>query len=170
AGRPLAESVKDFLREKHLLLVLDNFEQVLPAAPLVADLLASCPGLKVLVTSRAVLRLSGEYDFPVPPLTLPESRRLPTLEHLRQYEGVRLFVERAVAVKADFAVTNENAPAVAEICHRLDGLPLLTGGARDLPARHQTLRGATAWSYDLLAPSEQVLFGRLGGFVGGCTL
>src|SRR5262245_60776625 len=197
AGRSLAERVKDHLREKHLLLVLDNFEQVLPAAPLVADLLASCPRLKVLVTSRAVLRLSGEYDFPVPPLTLPESRRLPALEHLRQYEAVRLFVERAVAVKAEFAVTNENAPAVAEICHRLDGLPLaielaaarirhlppqamlarlerrlplLTGGARDLPARHQTLRGAIAWSYDLLAPSEQVLFGRLGAFVGGCTL
>jgi predicted ATPase/class 3 adenylate cyclase len=197
AGRPLLETLRDYLRDKHMLLLLDNFEQVLDAAPLVAELLAACPRLKVLVTSRAVLHLYGEHDFPVPPLMLPEREPLPPLEQLMQSEAVRLFVERGQAVRPDFALTRENAPAVAEICHRLDGLPLaielaaaqvrllsphamlarlerrlalLTGGARDLPARQQTLRDTIAWSYDLLDESEQSLFERLGVFVGGCTL
>jgi predicted ATPase/class 3 adenylate cyclase len=197
AGRSTLESLKEYLRDKRLLLVLDNFEQVVEATPLVAELLAACPRLKVLVTSRSVLHLYGEHDFPVPPLALPSRRPQPPLERLTQYEAVRLFIERAQAVKPDFAVTNENAPAVAEICHRLDGLPLaielaaarsrllppsamlarlerrlplLTGGARDLPTRQQTLRGAIAWSYDLLDAREQALFRRLAVFVGGCTL
>jgi len=196
-GRPAFQLLKDALRDKRRLLVLDNFEQILPAAPLVAELLGACPGLKVLVMSRAVLRLSGEHDFAVPPLLLPAQRPLPPLDQLTQYEAVRLFIERARAAKADFAVTNENAPAVAEICHRLDGLPLaielaavhirllsppamlarlgrrlplLTGGARDRPGRQQTLRDTIAWSHDLLDRSEQRLFRRLAVFVGGCTL
>jgi predicted ATPase len=200
-SRPLLDSLKDHLRDKQLLLLLDNFEQVIEAAPVVTDLLAAAAGLKALVTSRAVLRVYGEHDFPVPPLPLPDPKRLPPagagfVSALSQYAAVALFVERAVAVRPDFAVTNENAPAVAEICHRLDGLPLaielaaarsrllppqamlarlarrlplLTGGARDLPARQQTLRGAIAWSYDLLDEAEQRLFRRLGVFVGGCT-
>src|SRR5262249_37857010 len=145
----------------------DNFEQILPAAPLVAELLAGAPRLKVLVTSRAILRLRGEHDFSVPPLALPDRRRLPELELLSPYAAVALFIQQVVAARPEFAVTNENAPAVAEICHRLDGLPLaielaaarvrllapeallsrlgrrlplLTGGARDLPERQQTLR------------------------------
>ena len=180
-----------------MLLVLDNFEQVIDAAPQVSDLLSAAPRLKVLVTSREVLRLSGETDYPVPPLSLPDPKRLPSLEQLAQYEAVALFIERAVAVKPGFTITNENAPAVAEICHRLDGLPLaielaaarvrvlppqrmlaelshrlsfLTGGARDLPARQKTLRGTIDWSHDLLTGDEQKLFRRLAVFVGGCTL
>ena len=197
AGQPLLETLKWFLREKHLLLVLDNFEQLLAAAPLVAELLAAAGGLKVLVTSRALLGIYGEHDVAVPPLQLPDPRHLPALERLSQYEAVRLFIERARAAKADFAITNANAPAVAEICVRLDGLPLaielaaarirllspqellprlssrlklLTGGRRDLPARQQTLRGAIEWSYDLLDAGEQQLFARLAVFTGGRTL
>ncbi|MDQ5852217.1 MAG: adenylate/guanylate cyclase domain-containing protein, partial [Chloroflexota bacterium] len=196
-GQPLVETLQRFLREKHLLLLLDNFEQVLPAAPLVAALLAAAPRLKVLVTSRSILGLYGEHDFLVPPLMLPDPQRLPPLERLSQYEAVRLFIERAQAARADFTVTNENAPAVAEICARLDGLPLaielaaarirlfppqallqrmssrlqlLTGGGRNLPARHQTLRATIEWSYSLLDQGEQALFARLGVFAGGCTL
>ena len=201
AGQSLLDMLTWFLRDKHVLLVLDNFEQVLPAAPVVNDLLAAAPGLKVLVTSRATLGLYGEHDVAVPPLQLPDLRRLPPLEWLSQYEAVRLFIDRAQAAKADFAITNENAPAVAEICHRLDGLPLaielaavrvrllppqallqrlrpegtrrltlLTVGRRDLPARHQTLRGAIEWSYSLLDAPEQTLFARLAVFVGNRTL
>jgi predicted ATPase/class 3 adenylate cyclase len=196
-GASLVESLKRYLREKQLLLVLDNFEQVLDAAPTVAELLGAARRLKVLVTSRAVLRVRGEQEFPVPPLALPDPRRLPPVEALSQYAAVELFIQRAVNARADFTVTNENAPAVAEICHRLDGLPLaielaaarvrllppqamlarlesrlklLTGGARDLPARQQTLRNTIAWSYDLLGEAEKRLFGRLSMFVGGCTL
>ncbi|HEY3228045.1 MAG TPA: tetratricopeptide repeat protein, partial [Roseiflexaceae bacterium] len=184
-------------REKHLLLLLDNFEQVLAAASQIADLLATCLKLKMLVTSREVLHLYGEHEFAVPPLALPDRHQLPPLDRLTQYEAVRLFIERAQAAKADFAITNASAPAVAEICYRLDGLPLaielaaarvkllspqallsrleqrlnlLTGGGRDRPARHQTIRGAIDWSYHLLAAAEQALFARLGVFVGGCTL
>ena len=197
AGRQLKEQLKDHLRGKQMLLVLDNFEQVIDAAPLLSELLSAAPGLKVLVTSREVLRLSGETDYPVPPLSLPDLRRLPPLNRLTQYEAVALFIERAVAVKPAFTVTNENAPAVAEICYRLDGLPLaielaaarvrvlppqrmlselshrlsfLMGGARDLPARQKTLRGAIDWSHDLLTADEQKLFRRLSVFVGGCAL
>ena len=196
-GEPLPETLKAYLREKRLLLLLDNFEQVVAAAPLVADLLASARHLKVLITSREVLHLYGEHEYPVPPLALPDLKHLPPLDYLSQYAAVALFIQRAQAIKPDFQVTNANAPAVAEICARLDGLPLaielaavrvrlfppeallgrlehrlkaLAGGARDLPARQQTLRGTIDWSYQLLDPAEQTLFARLGVFVGGCTL
>jgi predicted ATPase len=196
-GRPVLDSLKDYLRTRRVLLLLDNFEQILPAAPVVSDLLGVSTGLKVLVTSRSALALRGEHELPVPPLALPDRRSPPPADTLSQFEAVALFIERASAVKPDFAVTNENAPAVAEICHRLDGLPLaielaaarvrllspqamltrlerrlalLTGGARDLPLRQQTLRGAIAWSHDLLEPNEQRLFRRLAVFVGGFTL
>jgi len=196
-SRPLLERLTDELREQRLLLLLDNFEQVLETAPQLAELLASCPKLKLLVTSREVLHLYGEHEFGVPPLSLPDRAQLPPLTRLTQYEAVRLFIERARATKADFAITNESAPAVVEICYRLDGLPLalelaaariklfgpqallsrlehrlnlLTGGGRDLPARHQTIRGAIDWSYNLLSAAEQALFARLGVFVGGCRL
>ena len=193
----LEEGLKAYLRDRNLLLVLDNFEQVLEGAPLVGELLDACPKLKVLATSRIPLRLYGEKEYPVPPLALPDPTVLPPLEVLTQYEAVRLFVERAKAVKGDFEVTNESAPAVAEICARLDGLPLaielaaarvrllppqkmlqrlgnrmklLKGGARDLPTRQQTLRGAIDWSHDLLEEDEKTLFGRLSVFAGGRTL
>jgi predicted ATPase/class 3 adenylate cyclase len=196
-GQPLRESLKASLREKQVLLVLDNFEQVLAAAPLVAELLAAAPRLKALVTSRALLRLRGEKEFSVPPLSLPEPRQFVPLETLSQYGAVALFIQRAQDARPDFAVTNETAPAVAEICSRLDGLPLaielaaarvklfspaallsrlesrlklLVGGPRDLPARQQTLRDAIGWSYDLLGEGEKALFRRLAVFVGGCTL
>ncbi|MGH2368930.1 MAG: tetratricopeptide repeat protein, partial [Chloroflexota bacterium] len=201
-GRPLLDLVREHLREKRLLLVLDNFEQVLAAGPLVADLLSACPRLKALVTSRAVLHLSGEHDFPVATLALPDAGHHSPAHELGRVEAVRLFVERAQAARPDFALTEENASAVAEVCRRLDGLPLaielaaarvrllppqallarltgadgsaslrlLAGGARDLPARQQTLRATIEWSYDLLSPEEQALFRRLGVFVGGCTI
>ncbi|MEJ2559070.1 MAG: tetratricopeptide repeat protein, partial [Anaerolineae bacterium] len=196
-SQPLLENLKGYLRDKHVLLLLDNFEHVLAAAPAVADLLAAAPGLKVLATSRAPLNLRGEHEFPVPPLKLPDRQQLPPLERLGSYESVKLFVERARAADASFALTDRNAPAVAEICHHLDGLPLaielaaarvkllspqamlgrlsaslklLTGGARDLPARQQALRNTLDWSYGLLDPGEQTLFARLGVFVGGFTL
>src|SRR5207244_7848816 len=121
---PLLESLRHALRERQMLLLLDNFEHVLAAAPLVAELLANCPRLKVLVTRRAPLHLQGEQEFPVPPLSLPDPKRLPPIDCLSQYAAVALFIQQARAVKPEFAVTNENAPAVAAICHRLDGLPL----------------------------------------------
>jgi predicted ATPase len=193
----LAAALLDFLREKQMLLVLDNFEQIIDAAPLLSDLLQSCPRLKLLVTSRAALRLTSEYEYPLLPLAVPDPRRLPELPALSQFEAVALFIDRARAARPDFAVTNDNAPAVAEICARLDGLPLaielaatrtrllppqamlaqlerrlefLVAGPRDLPERHQTLRAAIAWSYDLLSPDEQRLFRRLAVFAGGWTL
>lgn len=193
----LFEHLKHFLRDKQVLLLLDNFEQVAAAAPLVAELLGASLALKILVTSRAALHLRWDHEFPVPPLGLPDLQRLPAVKELSGYPAVALFVDRARAVKPDFVLTNHNAPAVAEICTRLDGLPLaielaaarikllppqamlrrlqrgldlLTAGARDLPARQQTLGGAIAWSYDLLEAREQKLFRRLSVFVGGCTL
>jgi predicted ATPase/class 3 adenylate cyclase len=193
----LEESLKSYIRDKRLLLILDNFEQILEKAPLVGELVGACPNLKVLATSRIPLRLYGEWEYPVPPLALPDPSVLPPVEVLSQYEAVKLFVERARAVKEDFEVTNESAPAVAEICARLDGLPLaielaaaririlppqkmlqrlsnrlalLQGGPRDLPARQQTLRGTIDWSYDLLTEEEKTLFGRLSVFSGGRTL
>ena len=196
-GQPLMESLKGYLKEKHLLIVLDNFEQVLEAAPLVGELVGTCPNLKVLATARAPLRLYGEREYPVPQLALPDPKILPPLEVLTQYEAIRLFVERATAVKPDFLVTNQSAPAVAEICVRLDGLPLaielaaarvrlltpdamlnrltnrlelLKGRARNLPVRQQTLRRTIDWSYELLEADEKTLFGRLSVFSGGCTL
>ena len=197
AGSPLVEVLTAFLRDRQLLLVLDNFEHLLPAAPVVSDLLRACPGVKILATSRAPLHLRGEREYPVPALALPDPSRPEPVAQLMQYEAVRLFVERAQAAKPDFALTDENAAAVAEICRRLDGLPLaielaaarvkllppqallerlgerlkvLTGGARDAPARQRTLRDAIAWSHDLLAAQEQTLFRRLAVFAGGCTL
>jgi class 3 adenylate cyclase len=123
-SRPVLESLKEHLRRRSLLLVLDNFEQILPASPVVADLLATCPGLRVLVTSRESLRLRGEREYTVPPLALPDAQHRPTPEELLRYPAAALFVERAVEIREDFAVTAENAPVVAEICQRLDGLPL----------------------------------------------
>jgi predicted ATPase/class 3 adenylate cyclase len=196
-GQPLADRLRDFVAEKTLLLVLDNFEHLVEAAPAVGNLLGDAAGLKVLATSRMPLHLRAEHEYPVPPLSLPRRQPPPTAEQLSQYEAVRLFIARAQAVKPDFTVDNVNAPAVAEICWRLDGLPLaielaaarvrmlspqailarleqrlpfLTGGARDAPARQRTLRDTIAWSYDLLQPDDQVLFRRLAIFVGGCTL
>ncbi len=196
-SQPLLDALKAYLRDKQVLLVLDNFEHLLDAAPRVAQLLHAAPALRVLATSREVLHVYGEYAFPVPPLALPNAERLPSLAALSQYEAVRLFIERAQAVQPSFHVTNENAPAVAEICHRLDGLPLaielaaarirvlppqallarlekrlplLVGGARDLPHRQQTLRSTIDWSYNLLPEGEQLLFRRLGVFVGSRTL
>lgn len=195
--RPLGDRLRLALRERDFLLVLDNFEHLLAAAPLVGKLLAGCPRLTVLVTSRAVLHLSGEHDVPVPPLALPDPAGPPTVERLAEAAAVRLFVARAQAARPDFALTADTAACVAAICARLDGLPLaielaatrialfppaallarlaqrlplLTGGARDQPVRLQTMRAAIAWSHDLLAPAEQVVFRRLAVFAGGCTL
>ena len=197
AEQTLRDALVTHLAGKRLLLVLDNFEHLLPAAPLVAALLGACPALRVLTTSRAALHLSGEHLYPVSPLALPDAGPLPPLEELGQTAAVRLFVERVRAVKPDFALSEANAPAVVEIVRRLDGLPLalelvaararvlspaallarldrrlplLTGGAQDLPDRQRTLRETIAWSYDLLRPDEQALFRRLGVFAGGCTL
>lgn len=194
---PLLARLTEYLRHRALLLVLDNFEQVLPAATDVAALLTACPRLKVLVTSRAVLRLSAEHDFPVPPLAHPDPDRLPSPDALATYPAVALFVDRARSARPEFALTPQNARAVAGICQRLDGLPLalelaaarirvlspqgilehlqprlelLTSGPLDLPARQRTLSEAIGWSYDLLSPGEQTLFRRLAVFVGGCTL
>jgi predicted ATPase/class 3 adenylate cyclase len=197
AGRSILDGLKDYLQSKSLLLLLDNFEQVIPAGSLVAELLRTSGGLKVLVTSREGLRVSGEQEYFVPPLSLPSLTQLPSVESLSQYAAVELFLQRAQSVKPDFRITPNTAAAVAEICYRLDGLPLaielaaarikllppramlarlenrlefLTGGARELPARQQTLRNAIAWSYDLLDENEQKLFRQLSVFVGGCTL
>jgi predicted ATPase len=196
-GRPLLENVKDYLRDKHMLLILDNFEQLVSSAPMVTELLATATKLKIMVTSRITLNLYGESEFPVPPLELPQAEKESTVENLIKNESVILFVERAKTAHPNFVLTNEYASVVAEICHRLDGLPLalelaaarikilqpqeilarlddklklLTGGARDLPTRQQTLRNTLEWSYDLLHQDEKTLFARLSVFVGGFTL
>ena len=196
-GRAPLERLVDHLRDRRVLLVLDNFEQLVAAGSVVAHLLAGSGDLTILVTSRAALRVYGEREHPVPPLEVPDPRRLPELAELSQYEAVALFVDRATAVKPDFRLTNDNAAAVAEICYRLDGLPLaielaaartrlltphamlarlqhrldlLASGARDLPARQRTLRGAIAWSYELLEESDRELFRCLSVFVGGASL
>src|SRR5712691_10946652 len=195
--QPLLDLLKVSLRDRQLLLLLDNFEQVISAASQVADLLAACPKLKVIVTSRAVLHVRGEQEFAVPPLAVPDSKHLPDLEVLSQYEAVALFISRAQAIKPEFQVSIVNARAVAEICARLDGLPLaielaaarikllppqallarlkhrlqvLTSRTQDAPTRRQTLRNTIQWSYELLNAKEQELFRRLSVFVGGCTL
>ena len=212
AGRSARDLLVEWLGQRHILLVLDNFEQVIEGAPLVADLLRSSERLSVIATSRAPLRVSGEQEYPVPGLPVPrdllalselEKLNLPQAERdlaaagISQYEAVRLFIARAVAVRPDFTVTNENAPAVAGICSRLHGMPLaielaaarvkllqpeailqrlehqlgaLAAGSRDLPERQQTLRGAISWSYDILAEGERRLLSRLAVFVGGCDL
>jgi excisionase family DNA binding protein len=196
-GRSPQDGLRAHLSDKTLLLMLDNFEHLLPAAPDVTDLLAACSGLRVLVTSRALLRVSGEHDFPVPPLGLPGRAECLSLDALRSTHAIRLFVDRAQAVRPDFALTEENAPAVTAVCHRLEGvplaielaaarskalppsalltrldrrLPLLTGGPRDAPARLRSMRDAIAWSYDLLTDEEQTIFRCLGVFAGGFTI
>ena len=193
------ENLKDYLSglDQPMLLLLDNFEHLVSAAPIISDLLSAGPKLKIMVTSQSPLHVYGEHEFPVPPLALPASKSLLPLDVLSRLPAIALFVERARAVKHDFALTNENASAVAAVCARLDGLPLaielaaarikllspsamlarlesclnlLTGGARDLPTRQQTLRGTVDWSYGLLNSAEQTLFRRLSVFLGGCTL
>jgi predicted ATPase len=195
SGGPLIADVKAYLRRRRLVLLLDNFEQVTVAAPLVAELLTAAAGLVVVVTSRTVLRLSGEHEFQVAPLPTPPAGTAggPQLADLRQYASVTLFAERAHAAAPGFELTSENAEAVAEICRRLDGLPLaielaaarvrllppqaiverlddrmslLTGGARDLPERQRTLRNTLDWSFGLLSPAGQALLSRLGVFPG----
>jgi non-specific serine/threonine protein kinase len=198
--RAVAQRLAAALRDGRRLLVLDNFEHLLPAAPVVADLLAACPRLAVLVTSRARLHLHGEHDFVVPPLPVPDPPargRASSLADVARSEAVRLFVERARAADPDVALTAHNAPALAEVCRRLDGLPLalelaaarvrvlppeallarleprlplLTGGPQDAPARQRTLRATLEWSHDLLEPAERALFRRLAVFAGGWTL
>jgi predicted ATPase/DNA-binding CsgD family transcriptional regulator/DNA-binding XRE family transcriptional regulator len=195
--QPPLEYLKAALRKHHLLLLLDNCEQVALVAPSLIELLSACPRLKIMVTSRAVLHVRGERTFPVRPLTLPDPLHLAVNEVVARAGAVALFVERAREIHPDFALTQETAPLVAEICRRLDGLPLaielaaarlklfslpvlkvrlehrlqlLTGGPRDLPERQQTLRNTLQWSYDLLSEAEQRLFRTLSVFVGGCTL
>jgi predicted ATPase len=185
------------MRGKQILVLLDNFEHLLPAAPVVADLVEACPGLTVLVTSRAPLHLGGEHQFPVPPLPFADTASLASADVLEHSPAVELFRQRAQAVMPTFELSATNTATVARICGRLDGLPLaielaaarvklfspqallarldrglqlLAGGARDLPERQQTLRDAIAWSYELLNPGEQALFRRLAVFAGGCTL
>jgi len=196
AGETLDETLADFLRERQIVLLLDNFEQVLGGAPAVSALLAAAPRLKVLVTSRAPLRVRPERELAVPPLQFPDLTELPDLDALSRCEAVALFVERAREVKAEFALTRENAPAVAEICIRLDGLPLaielaaprvevlgveglaarlddsLLLGARRRTAmpRHRTMRAVVDWSYGLLSEDEQLFFRALGIFSGGFTV
>lgn len=191
------ERLQQDLQRRSLLLLLDNFEQVAAAAPLVAELRATCPQLKILVTSRSAVHVRGEQEFPLLPLALPDLAALPPPQVLARIPAVALLLERAQAVLPSFALTPANAPSIAAICHRLDGLPLalelaaarlklfspqmllaqleqrrlsLTSGPADLPKRQQALRDALAWSYDLLQPDEQALFRRLAVFVGGCPL
>jgi predicted ATPase len=196
-GQTLFQTLSGFLADKRLLLLLDNCERVLESASDIAALLAACPHLAILATSREPLHIRAERDIAVAPLPIPEPGRLPAVPELAGVAAVALFVERAQAANASFALTAENAAAVAGICRRLDGLPLaielaaarvkvlpptallarleqrlplLTGGGRDLPARQRTMRDALAWSYDLLATEEQIVFRRLAVFAGGCTL
>jgi predicted ATPase/class 3 adenylate cyclase len=196
-GRVLRDVVHDFLREREMLLIVDNFEHLLAAAPVISDLLAACPRVTALVTSRASLRVGGEQEYPVPTLRLPTKEDTRDLMVLARNEAIAVFVDRAQAVRPDFGLTPENAPVIAAICARLDGLPLalelaaarvkilpphallarldarlplLTGGARDAPQRQQTLRDAIAWSYDLLDGAEQTLFQELSVFPARFTL
>ena len=197
AGQRIEDTLTEFLKGKRILLILDNFEQVIAAAPLVAELLRECPDLKIIITSRAPIRIRGEHEFPVLPLAVPDLGRIPVPDQLLLYAAVELFVQRTQAIRADFSVTASNARSIAEICARLDGLPLalelaaarartlapeellirlqnrlelLTEGPRDAPVRQQTLRNAVAWSYDLLEPRDKVLFGRLSVFAGDFSL
>ncbi len=199
-GRPIDETLRDYLKDRELLLILDNIEQVAAAAPPIADLLTSSPGLTVLVTSRGPLRVHGEHELAISPLSLPPAPRRSrplTATELAMSEAVQLFLQRARAVDPELALTDANAATIAEICVQLDGLPLaielaaarskllaphamlarltnrlslLTGGGRDVPLRQQTMRNAVAWSYDLLTSAEQSLFRRLAVFAGGFTL
>ncbi len=195
AGQSVAEALGQYLQKRQHLLILDNFERLLEAGPPLAQLLAACPRLKVLITSRVVLRLQGEHSYEVPTLMLPPAGYQPSLEQLDRYDGIRLFAERAAS--SQFRITPENAAAVTELCRRLDGLPLaielaaarvrlllpdamlarldnrlalLMGGARDVPDRQRTLRATLDWSYDLLSVAERSLFAHLAVFVGGWSL
>ncbi len=197
AGQSPVDQLASALKGRKVLLVLDNFEQLVPAGPEVADLLHATAEAKVVITSRAVLRIYGEHEYPVPPLGLPDMRTHVSLESMSQYESVKLFIERALATKPDFTVTNENAPALAQVTTELDGLPLaielaaarvklfspqamlprlekrlalLRSGPRDLPGRQQTLRGAIEWSYDLLDGPQKRLFARFSVFARGARL
>jgi predicted ATPase/class 3 adenylate cyclase/DNA-binding CsgD family transcriptional regulator len=196
-GQPLFELLKAALRDKQILLLLDNFEYVVNAAISLTELLAACPRLKIMVTSRMALHMQAEQEFAVPPLTLPDPRHVPSRIALSRYEAVALFVLRVQTIIPDFQITNANAPVITEICLRLDGLPLaielaaarmklfspqallarlgqrlhiLTGGAHELPERQHTLRNTIEWSYHLLGIEEQRLFRQLAVFSGGCTL
>lgn len=196
-SQSVLDLLKAFLKEKHLLLLLDNFEQVVEAAPILPDLLGYCPHLKLLVTSRTVLRISGEYELFVPPLALPDLTQFLAQEHLSHYPAIALFLERARMALPNFTLNETNARVIADICVHLDGLPLaielaaprlkllsphtllarldhrlevLTHGVRNAPLRQQTLRNTLAWSYRLLNPFEQRLFCSLSVFVGGCAL
>lgn len=196
-GRPPFDNLRDYLSDKELLLILDNLEQVVSAAPVIAGLLANAPSVRVLATSRIPLQIRGEREYPLPTLPVPSQSENLTPEEALSYESVRLFVRQAEAVRPAFVLGPDNVVAVAEICRRLDGLPLaieiaaarirllppaallkrldqslrlLVGGAADLPERQQTMRAAIDWSYDLLSPEEQTLFARLGVFVGGFSL
>jgi non-specific serine/threonine protein kinase len=197
ADRPPGERLVAAVGDRRFLLLLDNLEHLVDAAPQLAELLSACPGVTLLVTSRVVLRLSGEHVYPVPPLAVPEANRPLPLDDLAGYPAVALFGQRARAADPAFLLAAEQAAAVGELVRRLDGLPLaielaaarvralspaallarlsdrlrlLTGGPRDQPGRLQTMRDAIAWSYDLLPPEEQTLFRRLAVFAGGCTL
>ncbi|HYO49039.1 MAG TPA: tetratricopeptide repeat protein [Chloroflexia bacterium] len=196
-GQPIEDTLCEHVRDRRMLLLLDNFEHVVEAAPLIGRMLSLAPGLKVLATSRALLHVYGEHELPVRPLSLPDPASTPTVEELAKYSAVALFVARTQAVKPDFRLSLENAYTVAEICVRLDGLPLaiellaaraklfapdamlvrldqrlslLTGGPRDRDSRQQTLRGAIDWSYNILEPNEQALFRHIAVFAGGCEL
>ncbi|HEV8420592.1 MAG TPA: adenylate/guanylate cyclase domain-containing protein [Actinomycetota bacterium] len=196
-GRPLQDALETTLKDRAMLVVLDNFEQVVDAGAAVEQLLRAAPRLKVLVTSRAVLHRYGEQEFPVPPLDLPDPGNLPDLASLTRYEAIALFIERAAAVKPEFALTKDNARSVAEITARLDGLPLaielaasrvkvlspqaiverlgrdsplLISRVKDAPVRQRTLRGAIEWSYELLKENERLLFKQISVFQGGGTL
>jgi predicted ATPase/class 3 adenylate cyclase len=196
-GKPVLEPLKSSIGASRMLLLLDNFEQVLEAAPMVGELLASCPNLRVLVTSRGTLKLRFEREYAVPPLQLPPMGAPPNTEKLAECESVQLFTNRVRSFKPDFEVTAENAPLLSAICSRLEGLPLaielaaprmkmlslpallarlsdrlgfLRGGPRDLAQRHQALRAAIDWSYNLLTDSERMLFRRASVFVGGLAI
>ena len=196
-GRDLVESLADHLRDRRQLLVLDNVEQVIEGAPAISRLLDAAPQLRVLATSRVPLRLTGEQEFPVPPLAIPDASRRSTLDSIADNDAVTLFIQRAASVRPGMRLTPDNAPIVAQIAARLDGLPLaielaasrakllgpdailarlgkrlalLTTGAADLPERQRTLRGTIEWSHDLLEAEHQRLFARLGAFTGGWTL
>lgn len=189
--------LKNFLADKKILLVLDNFEQIVEAAPFVAELLTAAEELKILVTSRNILHIRGEHEYKVPPLDLPDSQSFHNDQSLAQYASITLFIQRAKAAKSDFELNGENILTVVEICKKLEGLPLaielaaarikvlspkdlltrlddqlkvLTSGAKDLPVRQQTMRNAIAWSYDLLDETEQKLFRHFSVFIGGATL
>jgi len=195
--RPLFVRLQEFLAEKRVLLLLDNFEQVLPAALYIVGLLTNCRQAKALVTSRSVLQVRGEHEFPVPPLVLPDAKQRESVEQVMQYPSVTLFIQRAMAIKPTFQLNDANIYIIAKLCIRLEGLPLaielaaahikllppltlltrlehrlqlLTGGAQDLPKRQQTLRNTIQWSYELLSPDEQRLFRSISIFTGGCTL